>query len=280
MEIKSKLVSVIIPAYNHDQYILYTLNSLLSQTYSNIEIIIINDHSTDTTDKVVKEFIKQHQLNNIKYFVNPENMGISKTLNRGIEICTGEFVSFLASDDYYEIDKIEKQVEFLAKNKNVGLVFSDVNIVNNKGEFLTTWSKYKRNYKKYFLNGLPNANIYLKLISETFIPAASTMVRKAVLHEIGCFDEKMKIEDTDLNLRISEKYPIGYIDICLANYRLHGLNASRNFIFSIKGYLFILRKHFKRNLLRRRFDLQLLIILNILKFKLVNIMQKYIFRKM
>ncbi len=107
-----ELVSVLIPLYNHEQYINECLDSIKNQTYSNIEVIIVNDGSSDNSEKIVKQWIENNPNLNIKY-ISQENQGVTKTLNKMIGLSKGEYITLCASDDVLKEESIEKRVEFL-----------------------------------------------------------------------------------------------------------------------------------------------------------------------
>ncbi|MEM7863194.1 glycosyltransferase family 2 protein, partial [Morganella morganii] len=108
-------VSVIMPAYNAEDTISASINSVLEQTHIDIELIIINDCSTDSTEAEIKKYIDPR----IIYIINKNNLGVSLTRNRGIEIATGNCIAFLDSDDLWEKDKIEKQLLYIHSGYNI-----------------------------------------------------------------------------------------------------------------------------------------------------------------
>lgn len=245
------LVSVIIPAYNHELYIEEALQSVIDQTYPNIELIVINDGSTDGTAKVITDFISRHQNHNIQ-FINKQNEGVCKTLNKGLEMSTGEYVAFLASDDLWLSDRVSIQVRFLEKNENIGMVFSDAWFLRFTTKTDIKWSNYKPGISSYFKNGIQNEDMYILLLTHAIIPALTVMIRKQILKEVGFFDENLVYEDYDMWLRIAMQYPLGYINQPLAFYRMHGTNISNNTGFMIRGMFQTIRKHFGINPLKHK----------------------------
>jgi len=115
-------VSIIVPVYNMEKYLRKCLDSLINQTYENIEIIIINDGSTDNSDEIINEYAKKH--NNIVYY-SKENEGVSLTRNRGLDLATGEYIMFVDSDDYVSSDIVETLIN-LAVNNDLDIVTSDI----------------------------------------------------------------------------------------------------------------------------------------------------------
>ena len=237
------------PAYNHELYIKEALQSIINQTYKNIEFIIINDGSTDRTAEIIEIFIKNNQDKNI-HFVNKQNEGVCKTMNMGLTIATGDYIAFLASDDKWIENKIEVQVDFMERNKSLGLVCSDAYFTKSNLDTNIKWSYYKKGIDHHFKKGIQNCNMYEVLLSRPLICAATVMLKQEIFKEVDYFDEQLPGEDTDMWLRIALKYPIGYVDQPLAYYRMHGANISNNIIFLIRGLYMIVRKHFKEEPLR------------------------------
>jgi alpha-1,3-rhamnosyltransferase len=257
------LVSVIIPAYNHEKYIRKAIDCVLSQSYPKIEIIVIDDGSKDATYDIVKDIVAASPEG--RFIIRSKaNEGVCKTLNMGLGLASGDYIAFLASDDYWAPTKIEEQVSFLEKKPTVGLAFSDCFFVLGEEETTTTWKDYKRPYMQYFENGISVGSIYQELMIYCFIPALTVMLRASTLRKVGCFDEKLIYEDDDMWLRFALESQIGYIDKPLAYYRMHDSNVSRNIRFMLRGYWGTIRKHFSlkplcdKPLLRFRLILQIL----------------------
>ena len=114
MSKEEALVSVIIPAYNCEKYVVEAINSVLAQTYKNWELLVLDDGSKDNTLQVIEEFSKNDSR--IKTLPNGKNMGVSATRNRGIELASGEWIAFLDSDDMWHPLKLEKQLSFAEEN--------------------------------------------------------------------------------------------------------------------------------------------------------------------
>lgn len=236
------LVSVIIPAYNHEKYVKSCIESVLDQTYDNIELLIFNDGSTDKTDDVIRTVLKV-KSGNIKY-ISKENEGLCKTLNKGLEIANGTYIALIASDDLWLPDRIYKQVNFLENNKNIGMVFSDAYFMYDHKKSKDKYTGYKPIIRKCFLNSLPNTNIYEALLNENIIPAVSALIKKECYRKVGLYDIDLKFEDYDMWLRISKEYPIGFIDEPLVYYRLHDSNISKNMKVMFTGSIQALKKQY------------------------------------
>lgn len=275
---KSPIVTVVIPAYNHAQYIKQALQSVIDQTYSNIELIVLDDGSSDDTYRIAIEFRDLHPEVDITVLTKP-NEGVCKTLNMGISMAHGDYICFLASDDFWRNDKIEKQIDFMENNQNIGLVFSDATFVYNKDISSDLWSMYKLGYQKYFTDGSSNIDLYTKLMIELFIPALTVLLRANSLQKIGKFDEKLPYEDLDMWLRFSLQSKIGYINEPLAFYRMHGNNISNNLKFMINGYFSTIFKHFKLPKLRKRYLYKIVLFFTICTRLVIQRIRKQFLRR-
>jgi alpha-1,3-rhamnosyltransferase len=228
--LEQPLVSVIVPCYNHERYIEECVLSVIQQSYKNIQLIVIDDGSKDNSRDIIKKM-------QIKYgftFVEQTNSGISKTLNKGIkEYAKGKYIAFVASDDYWDLDKIEKQVAFFEENNSFGIILSKTKIIDNHSNIL-----------EGFDDNLFNQSYEFKEIAlgKSFIPALTVMFKKEVFDTIGYFDESLIIEDLDMWLRIANKYSIGFQNEYLAFYRQHDTNASSKVIQMSEARFQILKK--------------------------------------
>ncbi|MEM8677629.1 MAG: glycosyltransferase [Cyanobacteria bacterium P01_G01_bin.67] len=185
-------ISVIIPAYNAENTILTTVNSVLQQTHQDLEIIIINDGSSDRTEKILND-IKDSRLEVYSY----ENGGISTAKNRGIDLATGDYIAFLDADDCWTKDKLATQFLALEKNTQAGLAYSWV------------YFQYETEAKSYAdTSGYLTGDIYPDLLLKNFLHTSSNpLIKTSVIKEIGCFIPELKVaEDWDLFLRIAAKY--------------------------------------------------------------------------
>jgi glycosyltransferase involved in cell wall biosynthesis len=235
MKVSQPLVSVIIPSYNHEKYVEQAIMSVVNQTYKNIELIIIDDGSKDNSPYLIKELINSIDSYKIIFEIQ-ENMGLTKTLNKAINMANGEFIAFLASDDMYLPNRVEEGVNvFLSSKADVGVVYSDGVVIDEDGNQLYKYSeKYKVPLSK---------NTYKELLLRDWIPAPGVLYRKSSLIECGLFDESSKLEDYDILLRLSQKYKFEHISKPLFFYRVHGLNFSSDAIM-MDEYLKLLSRKF------------------------------------
>lgn len=209
-------VCVIIPSYNHSKYIEKSILSVLNQTYLNIQLYVIDDGSTDNSIFIIEKLLKDYSF----IFIKQENIGLCATLNKSIKLCNNyEYMSFLASDDYWELDKIEKQVKYFDDNFlnfKLKVCCSKAYLIEDNDNILGQIGK---------INSLDELH-FDKLLLYNRIAACTVMLKFDVYKEVGYFDESLKIEDWDMWLRISNKFDIGYIDEPLAYYRVHEYNST------------------------------------------------------
>lgn len=208
-------ISVIIHTYNNEKFIGETIESVLSQTYKDYEIIIVDDGSTDNTRAALLPY-----MDKIRYHYK-ENGGIASAKNAGIKLSKAKFIAFFDHDDLWVPDKLKMQMEYFKKNPQAGLVYSKY-ITFKNGKKLRT--RPKKGYSGW---------IFAKLLSKSIIQTSTVMVKKECLDAIGPFDESFALADEyDLFLRIARKFQCGFIDKELTKYRVHDSNASRNdFLF-------------------------------------------------
>ncbi len=226
-------ISVIIPTFNRSEFIVNTINSVLNQTYSVAEIIVIDDGSIDDTAMIIEKL--SINTDKIKY-ISQENRGVSSARNLGILNASNNWICFLDSDDIWNTDKIEQQVIF--HTKNPAILFSHTQeqwLFNNK------IIKQKKHQSK------KSGFCFKENIANTLIGASTVMIHKSILNHIGHFDEELLVcEDYDLWLRILYKYEVGFIDKELIK-KIAGHKNQLSFstplmdIFRIK----VLQKHIK-----------------------------------
>lgn len=229
---QNPLVSVIIPMFNAQAYIRETVDSVLSQTYKNIEVIVVDDGSTDDS----RSHVLSYRNDRIKYIFQNNSGGCSSPRNNGIRHSRGEMVTFFDSDDLMLPGKIESQVDFLKRNPDIDVVIADyVNFDASKStaesHFKTCPNLAELLKKEKSPDGIvlaPRTARYLLSI-ENFSIAGSPLLRRSVLDEIGMFDEGLAAsEDFDFLYRIAFKRGIGVLSAVGFKRRLHSNNMSRS----------------------------------------------------
>jgi glycosyltransferase involved in cell wall biosynthesis len=220
-------VSVVIPAYNSADYTVETVESVLAQTYRNREIIVVDDGSTDHTHDELKRFGDE-----IKY-IYKENGGACSARNLGIGESTGEYVACLDCDDLWLPDKLEYSVAMLDHNPDLALSFTACDLIDGAGE-KTGQVECRVDLSK----------AYKELLYQNYITAPTVVMRRSCLESVGRFDERIFIPaDWDLWLRLARRYPIGYIDQSLSQYRVTSAYSQRNLKQLFAEAMYVLDKN-------------------------------------
>lgn len=237
------LVSVLIPAYNHENYIQETIESIINQTYPNIELIILDDGSKDKTWEKITELKPKCENRFVKiHFETKQNEGTCMTLNKLLKLSSGEFVYIIASDDLAKPQAIEKEVKILQNNPDYALAVGDNEYVDSMGkQIFRTQKAFTSNIKnakyktvKEFLSSKLKIDFlsddfgsYKTLYKENYIPNGY-LIRKNIFETIGNFTKNAPLEDFWLMLQISKYKKMKYIDEILFSYRIHDTNTIGN----------------------------------------------------
>lgn len=233
----NKLISVIIPTYNRADIVIDAINTILNQTYQNFEIIIIDDGSTDNTKQVIKEINDPR----IRYIYQENSGRPSCARNKGIKIATGEYIAFLDSDDLWHHQMLEKNINALNSNNNIGFVTNWSSYRTFQGEEIFKKICYAKNRHDYMS--------YLLLSPDKAYAGPSTiLVKKECFEKVGCFDEEMTFcEDWDMFFRISLLYEFYNIEEVLTYVRVHQKSLSKmpEVTKFREGYLRFLQKAFE-----------------------------------
>jgi len=186
MSKKEALVSIVMPAYNCEKYVVEAINSVLAQTYRKWELLVLDDGSKDNTLHIIEEFSQKDSR--IKALPNRKNIGVSATRNRGIELASGDWIAFLDSDDMWESEKLEKQFKIVEKEA-AEFLFTGSSYINEEGE----------PYKGIF--EVPEKITYKKLRNQNVISCSSVLVKKKYFENIKMEKDEMH-EDYAVWLRI------------------------------------------------------------------------------
>jgi glycosyltransferase involved in cell wall biosynthesis len=192
----SPLISIVIASYNMGQYLGTALDSLLKQTWENIEVIVIDDGSTDNSEEVMSAYANNNKVSYIK----TENRGQTKAKNRGVKEAKGDFIGFCDADDFWTDNKLELQMPFFSDDK-VGVVYSEVSYIDEDGNPYDKAAVYERYTGK----------VTEQLLTKNFVPFGTSIIRKACVIQDGGFDEQFKMGiDWDLWLRYSLNWEFMY----------------------------------------------------------------------
>ncbi|WP_129125877.1 glycosyltransferase family 2 protein [Geomonas oryzae] len=211
-------VSVVITCYNYGKYLCGCLDSVLSQTYTNIEVIVVDDGSTDETHEVMLAYLPDPRIQ----YIFQSNRGQTVAKNVGISHCRSEFIAFLDADDQWCPEKLEKQMNRFC-DSSVGVVFCRAKYLDPDSAPL-----------EYVMSGRylqpRRGTVTDWLIFDNFVQFSSVVLRKECIESFGLFDESLKMGiDWDMWLKISTKYAFDYVDEQLFYYRMgHSGQMSKN----------------------------------------------------
>ncbi len=244
----SPLVSVLIATYNRGNFITEAIESVLAQSLTDWELIIVDDGSTDNTEAVVASYLTDPRC---RYIKNEQNKNISFTRNRGLAEARGKYIAILDSDDrWHDKDKLKKQISFLENHPDYALVGSRVIAISATGQELTRYDY-----------PLDDKTLRKTILAKNPFTHSSVVYRREILAIIGTYDLKLNgIEDYDLWLRIGTRFKFANLPDYTLEYRIHGTNISLtgrqklmriNLNLLAKYHLFY--PHFYRAWLRRHF---------------------------
>ncbi|CAD5937901.1 glycosyltransferase [Planktothrix agardhii] len=224
------LISVIIPVFNGEKTIQDTIKSVLSQTVTDFELIVINDGSTDGTLEIIQKITDAR----LKVFSYP-NANQATSRNRGLEKATSEYIAFLDADDLWTPDKLESQMDALERYPNAALAYSWTNCIDESDQFLHSGTR--ANF---------SGNVYQTLLLADFISNGSNaLVRKQALDEVGNFNVLLPpAEDWDLWLRLACRYPFVVVPKPQVLYRQSRQSSSSNLVKQEAAMLKVIEKAF------------------------------------
>jgi glycosyltransferase involved in cell wall biosynthesis len=222
--------SVIIPVYNGSLYILEAVKSVLSQTYTDYEIIVVDDGSTDDTRLLLEKFGDKLR------YIYQQNQGPSAARNNGIKASKGRYIAFLDADDIWLETKLERQIVLLEENETLGITSCGTVLVDaNSNEFPRAKGDL----------AFDKDCVRQELIIRNVIGSpSSVIVRKECFEKVGLFDESLRGgEDKDMWFRTVEHFAVSILEECLVKYRVHNSNAHKNIEMMRNNQRAILRKH-------------------------------------
>ncbi|MFC3561632.1 glycosyltransferase family 2 protein [Pedobacter jamesrossensis] len=207
---KEPLIWVIVPCYNHENYITQCIESIINQSYKNFELVVIDDGSTDKSREVLIELQNKYAF----HLEFQKNSGVANTLNHGLQKYANEkYVTFCASDDFWPLDKLEKQVEFMEQHPECRMCYGKAIVVDEFGN--------ERTEKTTQANlNLKGGAIFQDILFVNFHLPVTYFFRRNVFEEVGYYRPNLWTEDFYMNLRISELGPVGFLDEYLTFYRL------------------------------------------------------------
>ncbi len=220
------LVSILLLSMNHEAFIEQCISSLATQTYRNLEIIYVDNASSDGTFEKGKALLQQSGLPH-QCFSNKESKNISSNLNFLYDQSSGDIISPLSTDDWFEPTNIEKKVNFFLSNPDVGAVFSNgwIYLDDLKQTILNDVSSFRRGY------------IFKEVLTQAdCIFYVGVMYRRAIIDQVGKWDDRLQIEDTDMYIRIGCVAKIDFLEEPLVYYRRTSTSVSKNKKFMLAGF--------------------------------------------
>ena len=213
---KQYTIDVVIPVYNGAQFISAAIDSVLAQSHLPASLIIVNDGSTDETEKIILGY--QNTIIPIKY-IKKENGGLSSARNTGIKFSQAEYLAFLDADDVWTKTNLEKQLDIFRKSigLNLGLVYCDYSNIDSNGNLIENYSCFKLDQE---IKGMVFKKLFLG--NKIAGSGSAVLVRRQCFDQVDLFDEKLPgCEDWDMWLRITEKYTVDFVPEKLVKLRRH-----------------------------------------------------------
>ena len=212
------LVSVVMSSYNHGKYIAEAIESVLSQSHRDLELIIVDDYSKDSSTEIIETYKSRDRR--IRSIVHKENLGIYRTLNDGVQFAQGKFIAIINSDDVWEKIKLERQLGILEKNDDL-VVWSEGEVIDQNSRLTGENFTHKQGASQQKKNG----DIFEELLYGNFI-FSSSIIFKKILHCDIRFNEKLKyLGDYRFVIDLAKKHKFYFIEEPLAKYRTHGKNT-------------------------------------------------------
>lgn len=213
------IVTVICVCYNHARFVTEALDSVTHQTYPHVELIVIDDGSTDGSGKVIKRWMANHP--DATMILNGKNLGYCKTFNKAYQLAKGEFIIDLSGDDLLMPNRIEEGVTILKKaGEDYGATFSDAQYIGEQGNPIRLHSE------KFPHDTIPSGDVYKEVIQRYFICSPTIMFRKSVLDSLIGYDESLAFEDFDFWIRASRNFKFIYSPSVLVKKRVLSTSMS------------------------------------------------------
>ncbi|GIV15638.1 MAG: glycosyl transferase [Armatimonadota bacterium] len=209
------LVSVVLTSYNHAPYLPQAIESVLGQTLRDIEIVAIDDASTDDSPQILQRYADR-----VRVVLHESNRGTYASLNEGIALSRAPYIAILNSDDMWLPDKLQKQVQVIESEPRIGLVHTGFQVIDAQG------NPIGGNPLGIRFHPNPQGDLLPELLARNLFITSSVMFRRDCVQRCGAFEVHLfGMGDWDLWLRIAEHYLVGYVPEPLTLYRLHGQNT-------------------------------------------------------
>jgi glycosyltransferase involved in cell wall biosynthesis len=247
---KTPLVSAVVICYNHARFLVECLEAIKQQTYRNVELIIVDDFSTDNSTGIIRAWLKQCPFPH-KFVEHVKNQRICRSLNDAIAQVKGDYISHVAADDFWLPEKLERQVRIMEATPQAGVLYSDVYVVDEQGASLPRGT-YIPSQSPHWPP--PEGNILDSLWRHgNWIPPMGTLIRRKCYGAVGLYDESLWHEDYDMWLRMAEQFEFKFSDWVSAKYRVVATSMVRSSWPKIcESSVQMCLKHLKRKDLPKR----------------------------
>lgn len=208
----SPVISIICLCYNHERFVEETLASVWTQSYRNIEVIIVDDASQDESVKVIRQFLGENPADfPVKTLFLEQNVGNCTAFNRGWRLAGGKYIIDLATDDVMLPERLEKQVAFFEQlPDDYGVIFTESQYMDEDGTLLEF--HFAERYRH--IRPVPEGDVYQDVLSRYFISSPTMIIRNEVLQQLGGYDEQLAYEDFDFWVRSARHYKYAFLDQC------------------------------------------------------------------
>jgi len=238
--IAKPVITVIAICYNHARFVVESLESIRTQTYRPIQLIITDDASTDRSDALIQDWVARHQIV-CTYLRHRTNKGLCKTLNEALSYANGKYIALLATDDLWVADKLEHQVRLMeALPEKVGVLYSDAIQIDEAGTLLP-----ERFIEAHTADPPGEGDIFSRLVDRNFIPAMTTLIRTSCYKTVGRYDQRLCFEDWDMWLRIAQHYHFAFSPEIFAKRRVVSASMTNTLLHS--GSREMLKTYFRLN---------------------------------
>ncbi|QHL87299.1 glycosyltransferase [Nibribacter ruber] len=218
------LVSIICLCYNHARFLRQALDSVLAQTYPQIEVIIVDDLSQDDSVAIIEEYVARYP--HIQFIQHTQNQGNCRSFNEAFAISKGEFIIDFATDDVLHPERVAKQVAaFQSLPSQVGVIYTDAELIDEQSNSLGKF--YQRSANGQLKPFPAQGDVFADVLGRYFICPPTMMVRRAVLEELGGYDSSLAYEDFDFWVRSARHWRYHFLDQVLCQRRMHAASLSR-----------------------------------------------------
>ncbi|MET0944605.1 MAG: glycosyltransferase, partial [Flavobacterium sp.] len=222
------LVTIICLCYNQEKYVVESLFSAIHQDYPFIQVIVVDEYSTDNSKEVIQKWLVDYP--EIQFIANETNLGSTKSFNKALKLAKGNYIIDLACDDILLPNCVSLQLKAFQESsfKNLGVVYGNAELINEKGDFYFYY--FPVDSDKKTIEKRATGDIYLSVITGgNSICSVSSMVKKSVFDALNGYDENLAYEDLDLWIRASRVYDFDYIDEILIKKRISTTSFGTHF---------------------------------------------------